>query len=617
MAFGVTTTGFKAKRTQDVKVEIENDLRATFGDGIDLSPQGPFGQIVGIFADRLGSIWSFMEQVYNSQYPPTASGTSFDNVASITGSVRKQPTKSKVAISLFGDVGTLIPAGSTVSVSGNTSAKFDTDTDATIVAGTNEVQRLTFPTIPEAGSFTLEFNGSVTSALLFSATAAQIKAALELLPTVGAGNTLVTGPVSSGQVDVEFAGDLAEAPQPAITVSVNALTSHEQTQITTVADVAGNLDRDTFIILDALGTVGVWIDVDDSGSAISAAALGADRAIEVTGVLTGDSANSVATAVAAALSADSAFSAAAVGNVITIDDAAQGSRVDANDVDTGFSFAVTNQGYSVGALPLNITEPTPGVLPQIGATATAQVTGPVFAIAGTLTLIETPVTGWASVLNALDADPVGTDLETDASFKLRRLEELAIAGRATTEAIRSQVLKLDLVTNVVVFENDLFVVDVDGRAPKSVDIVVENGDEDEIAAQIFDVVAAGIATIGAITKTVTDSQGFAQTIKFSRPLGVDIWVELDLSLDTNKYPGNGDDQVKAAIVAWGDGLGIGTDIIVHGTNSLEASIAAIPGITDIVIRVGKTVAPVADANIVIEAREVADFDTSRITVAQV
>ena len=199
---------------------------------------------------------------------------------------------------------------------------------------------------------------------------------------------------------------------------------------------------------------------------------------------------------AAALDADPAFNASAVGNVVTIDDVAQGARTDIADVDTGHAVAVTNQGYTAGGLPIDITTPTEGVLPQATVGVTAQNTGPVQAPAGTLTVIETPVTGWTSVTNPLDADPVGTNLESDIDFRIRRLEELAIAGRATTEAIKSQVLTVDDVTAVVVFENDLFVVDPDDRPPKSVDIVVEGGVIAEIAAKIFDTVAAGILTIG-------------------------------------------------------------------------------------------------------------------------
>jgi len=616
MAYGVTPEGFVAKRLEDIKTEIDEKLRATFGKGVDLDERSPFGQFRAIFAEREAAVWELAEQVHNSQYPSTAEGASLDNVVSITGTVRETPTKSRViGAILYGVEGTVIPAGSTVSVDGNPDAKFDTDTNAEIDAGVSSIQRLTFPTLPEAGTFTLDFAGEVTAALNWDATAAQIQTALENLVNIGPGNVDATGNVQDGQVDIEFIGTLAEEPQTALTISANALTSSEETEISCLGDSSGSLDRTTFVINDQNGSVGVWIDVDDSGSAIPPDALAADRAIEVTGVSTDDSPGNVAAAVAAALTNDPEFSATAVGSVVTANDAAQGSRADAADVDTGFTISTSSQGYDAGSLPITISEPQPGALPQTTVNLTAQEVGSVQAPAGTLTVIETPVTGWDSITNPLDAE-LGKDLEEDNELKLRRLQELAIAGRATTEAIRAKLLELTGVTAVVVFENDSAIVDVDGRPPKSVDIVVENGAEDDIAQEIFDTVAAGIETIGDISKVITDSQNFTHIIKFSRPSPVNIWVEFDISVDSNRYPADGDTRVKNAVVTWGDALGIGTDIVVHGTDSLEASIADIPGITDVEIRVGKTASPTLDDNITIAPREVSAWDTSRVEVNQ-
>lgn len=615
MTYGVTDQGFNAKRTEDIIVEINEDISSVFGDSIDLDETGPIGQIVSLFGDRLGSIWSFMEQVYNSQYPITG-GTSLDNVAAITGSVRDKPRSSKVQLTLFGDVGTIIEKDKTVSVNGNSSAKFNTDTLVVIAPGTDEVQRITWPVLPEAGTFTLEFNGSVTGALNWDATAAQIQTAMEALTTVGAGNITVAGDVQSGFSTFTFISSLGSAPQINVTISSNNLTSSEQTSIACVADVSNSLDRTSLILYDQAGSVGVWIDIDNSGSTVPPAALAADRQIEITGVVLDDTDVSVAAAMAAILSADSEFSVIVVGNALTITDVNQGARVDGADVDTGFTLATPRQGYSPPDLPGNITEDVIGVLPQVNVQATSQETGPIQGPSGTLTVIETPVTGWSSVTNALDAE-LGADVENDVDFRLKRDEELATAGRATPDAIRAQLLKVDNVQAVVVFENDKHIEDVDGRPPNSLDIVVQGGDEDEIAEKIWDTRAGGIQTIGDITKTVVDSQGFDQTVKFSRPTDVSIWVELDLTIDTNNYPLDGDDQVKAAIVVWGDTLGIGKDVIVHGSDSLECSFSDIPGITDIVIKVGKTASPTADDNIVIAAREVSAFDTSRIAITQI
>lgn len=111
------------------------------------------------------------------------------------------------------------------------------------------------------------------------------------------------------------------------------------------ADVSDSLDGTYFIIYDEDGSVGVWIDTDDSGTTIPAGASAADRAIEVTGVVTDDTATAVATAVAAALDADSKFSASSADETITLTHATAGDVADATDGDTGITNAtVTTEG---------------------------------------------------------------------------------------------------------------------------------------------------------------------------------------------------------------------------------------------------------------------------------
>jgi uncharacterized phage protein gp47/JayE len=243
--------------------------------------------------------------------------------------------------------------------------------------------------------------------------------------------------------------------------------------------------------------------------------------------------------------------------------------------------------------------------------------GEVVALAGTLNVIETPVVGLASFTNTLDAE-VGRNIETDLELKQRQNEELQVAGKSTFPAIISNLNQIEGITAVVVFQNNSDVVDIEGRPPHSVDIVVEGGDLDDIAEEIFDTVAGGITMIGAITRNVTDSQGFIQTVKFSRPTDVPIWVEVDITKDASLYPIDGDVQVENAILAYGAELGVGEDIIVFGTEpTLATAIASITGITDFDIRVGTAVNPTQDNNVVITARQLAKFDSSRIQVVSV
>jgi uncharacterized phage protein gp47/JayE len=259
----------------------------------------------------------------------------------------------------------------------------------------------------------------------------------------------------------------------------------------------------------------------------------------------------------------------------------------------------------------NLVETTKGVSSG-QVTLEAEEIGANVAPARALTVIENPISGLDAVLNPSDA-LIGSDIEDDASLKQRRENSLQRAGAGTLGSILSTLADLDGVNAVVGFENITFI-EVDGRPPKSFEMVVQGGDVNEIAETIFAIKPAGIETFGSVTQQITDSQGFFQDVKFSRPTGIQIFVEIDLSVDAN-YPANGDDQVQAAIVAFGNGLGIGADVIVFP--KLICSIDSIPGITDVEIRVGTSAGPTLSDNIDIDAAEISEWDTSRVLVGRI
>jgi hypothetical protein len=118
----------------------------------------------------------------------------------------------------------------------------------------------------------------------------------------------------------------------------------EVTSITTVADDSDSLDGTYFLIYDDAGSVGVWIDTDDSGTTAPAGASGADRALEVATIATDDDADTVASKIATVLNNDSKFTASATGSVITCTASTVGTKTDASDGDTGFSIAVVVEG---------------------------------------------------------------------------------------------------------------------------------------------------------------------------------------------------------------------------------------------------------------------------------
>lgn len=267
-----------------------------------------------------------------------------------------------------------------------------------------------------------------------------------------------------------------------------------------------------------------------------------------------------------------------------------------------------------------VEEATIGGGGTVDVLAECTVAGPLTALAGTVTRIDTPVSGWTSATNADDATP-GRNLETDAALRARRRLELAQSGGATADAIRANLLEVEGVTAAFVFHNDTDTTDGDGILAHSVEAVVTCGaaadialeNAAEIRASLHASVAAGIRTHGSESGTVTDASGVTQTIKFTRPTVVGTKANIDIRVDDDVYPEDGDDQVVAAVVAYVNGLGIGADEV---RARMFAAVFSITGVMDIVtLQIAKLPDSFGTANIVITNRQIADLQSDDVTLA--
>lgn len=244
-------------------------------------------------------------------------------------------------------------------------------------------------------------------------------------------------------------------------------------------------------------------------------------------------------------------------------------------------------------------------------------TGAIVGVSGDITVISTPVGGWSNVMNVLDAT-LGNDVQTDASLRTARIAQLSRPGSGTPNAIRAAVLQISGVTSCTVFVNNTDTTNSDGMPPHSVEVLVQGGADAAIAAVLFGQVAAGIAFQGTTTTTVVDSQGVSQTVKFSRPTIVNIYVDITLVKDPASYPTTGDALVQAAIATYGGVQLVGKDAVAA---SIGAQAFTVAGVLDVPRSgsLGGTLislapSPTSDATIVITSRQLAAFDTSRITV---
>lgn len=248
--------------------------------------------------------------------------------------------------------------------------------------------------------------------------------------------------------------------------------------------------------------------------------------------------------------------------------------------------------------------------------------GPIALSTGQTLTIETPVAGWSAAVAGEDAE-LGEDLETDAEFRLRRADLLAAQGTATVEAIRADVLALEVVEQCYVFENVGSVTDSRSLPPKSVEVIVDadagSGPNLEIATAIFESKAAGIETYGHppndVTRTVTDTMGIDHDISFTRPDLVDIHIRADITYDPAVYvPATDDQVVKDTLKALGDSYAYGETLIYE---RFQAELFSIPGVVDSTLFYLDRDSPgTGTSNIVfdIEDRELPVFDTADIDV---
>ena len=235
-------------------------------------------------------------------------------------------------------------------------------------------------------------------------------------------------------------------------------------------------------------------------------------------------------------------------------------------------------------------------------------TGPVVGAARSIATIETAVSGWSTVVNLSDA-VLGRDVETDADLRIRREADLQATGGGAVEQIRETVAAVADVLEVTVYENTTDAT-VDSIPPHAIEALVLGGTDAAVAAAIFASVAAGIATYGSTTETVTDSMGIAHDVAFSRPTEVPIYVDIALTKNDDEYPADGDAQVKAAVVAYGDTFRTGWDV---RSSAILARVFAVPGVLDVThCYIGTAPSPGSSATITTTARELATFDTGDV-----
>ena len=111
--------GLKVDRIADIYAGIQNSLRTSFGDAIDLDERQPIGIISAIFSERLGQLHELLESVYLASFPSQAFGIYLDYLCALNGVSRRPATASVVDLTFTrsnqpSDGNVTIPAGTSV-----------------------------------------------------------------------------------------------------------------------------------------------------------------------------------------------------------------------------------------------------------------------------------------------------------------------------------------------------------------------------------------------------------------------------------------------------------------------------------------------------------------------
>ncbi len=666
MTFGLTPLGFNAMRLADVKQFLENAFIAEFGE-VNIDPQSVFGQEIGVLAKSFADIWENLENVYFSQYPNSASGTSLDNVVQLNGITRLPASQTRVVATLSGNESTTIPANALAQIPASQANFFNETTGVITSQNADEV-------IVDVGTVAAQVYSIILSNQVFTYS----------LPRITFSNSGAIF-VTSNVITVRING--VNLTPVTFTSNSNTTLAAIATQIALFPGVASATatNPDKIDITPNVGAnISVQIPIEITG--------GASQASSAVTYRVPANANAISQNLAASINASS-LALSATDLMGSID-------IVADSPESPFSCNVgLNLSISYRSSPFIFL---------------SEDYGPIPVPANSLTQIVTPIAGWNTINNSI-AGVTGRFIETDAELRIRRLNSIKLQGNATVEAIRAHLLQLvPGVTSALVFENhtafetpiiivfplaftsgDSITVTYDtlfnfnvpfntnqvgtmtdivnaflalpavasasyggtgnqtvtvnmnvftvlevnsavvtgvaqeaaikgGRPPKSFEAVVEGGSDLDVAEEIWLSKPAGIETFGNVNSgagvPIVDSQGETQVIFFSRPTPIYISVQVALTLYSEEtFPVNGIQLVAANINTYGNSLGVGIDVLFQ---RVLAQIFLVPGIASGNMTIAATLNPgdspvFGTSDITIEENEISVFDITRIDVTVV
>lgn len=157
---------------------------------------------------------------------------------------------------------------------------------------------------------------------------------------------------------------------------------------------------------------------------------------------------------------------------------------------------------------------------------------------GLVTKMVNNITGFEAVTNLLKPT-YGRIQETDIELRQSYIAKSALRSNTMVESIIGELLNnIDNIESASGYENDADTIDERGLPPHSIEIIVEGGDDNEIAEAILRRKAGGIQTFGSVEVAVPGNYGDTIPIRFNRPDYLYTWLKVTLHGDAARLPTN-------------------------------------------------------------------------------
>lgn len=262
-------------------------------------------------------------------------------------------------------------------------------------------------------------------------------------------------------------------------------------------------------------------------------------------------------------------------------------------------------------LPASVTIPIGGL---ITVTVTAQNTGDIAALTGSINTIVNPQLGWQSFISTIDAVP-GSPVETDAQLRIRQTYSTSIPAAAILASINGAVGNVAGVSRFITYENDTASTDSNGIPAHSIAVVALGGNSANIAAAIASRKPPGVQTYGSTSVIVYDQQGLASTIHYLPLTLVPIYFDITITALTG-YVATTGQLIKDTLAAYVSALGIGEDVYNSQAQASASLIALGLGHTFYlnIFKLGTAPSPAGSSNITILFNQAATCISTNIAL---